>query len=101
MRTKSKKKFIIFDTIVKKSKNEKLSVWTGSRGTYLFVKPVNLKMASQVFLNRKYLTGLFRTDKKNVYSGDIREVAGKCYLKFEVVSDNEIRIEKEIKRIKY
>ena len=90
-----KRKLILFDSITRKSKNEKVSVWSGELGIYLFSSAKKIgahSPVSQVFLNRKYLTGVFRTKDSLIFSGDIKEIDRKRYLLFKVTGQDKIEI---------
>lgn len=90
-----KKKLVPFDDLKLLNKTEEGSGWQGGKGYYYF-KPVEKIGAKQpirqVYLNRRYLTGLFDTKKKGIYFGDMKLPEGKKYLQFQVVGDAEIRI---------
>jgi hypothetical protein len=71
------------------------AVWRGNRGIYIIRNLPNQKKGrpvAQVILNSRYLTGLFPTRDSRIFSADIRNGAGKVYLKFNVMGDNLIEI---------
>lgn len=90
-----KKKLILFDSITKKSQDEKVSIWIGEKGTYVFKRfeksGINSPI-SQVFLNRNYLTGVFKTKQVGIYSGDIKQNEKKRYILFKVIDQDKIEI---------
>jgi len=93
------KELILFDSISRKSKGEKVSFWIGNQGDYLFKSSEKLgtmSPVSQVYLNRKYFTGIFRTKNKDIYSGDIKEIDKKRYLLFKVIDKDKINIYEKI-----
>lgn len=94
-----KKKLIPFDNLKLLKKDEQGSGWEGQKGYYYF-KPVEKigarQPVRQVYLNRKYLTGLFDTNKKGIYFGDMKEPDGKVYLQFQVLGEGFIRVFKKI-----
>ncbi len=93
----TKKKQPVFDTIKKVDTiKDGGSVWRGERGQYV-IRHIEKRTkehapVAHVILNNKYLTGLFRTKNKGIFSADIKTGAGKVYLLF-VVHDHESNIE--------
>jgi len=90
-----KRKLVLFDSITRQSKNEKVSVWSGKLGTYVFKssgKAGSRTPVSQVYLNREYFTGVFRTKDSSTFSGDIKEIDRKRYLIFKIVGLEKIDI---------
>jgi hypothetical protein len=89
------RKLVPFDDLKLLSKTEEGSGWQGEKGYYYF-KPVDKIGARQpirqVYLNRKYLTGLFDTKKKGIYFGDMKLPDGKKYLQFQVQGSDGIKI---------
>ena len=89
------KKLVPFDDLKLLSKTEEGSGWQGEKGYYYF-KPVDKIGARQpirqVYLNRKYLTGLFDSKKKGVYFGDMKLPDGKKYLQFQVQGSDTMKI---------
>lgn len=94
----AKKKQPVFDTIVKVDtiKDNGGSVWRGGKGQYVIrhteKRTGQHAPVAHVILNNKYLTGLFRTKNKGIYSADIKTDGGKVYLLF-VVHGHEDNIE--------
>jgi len=93
-----KKKSPVFDIIKKidKLKDGTGTVWQGERGVYI-IRHVEKREkphapVAHVMLNSRYLSGLFRTKRKDVFSADIKTGAGKMYLLF-LVHDQEGNIE--------
>lgn len=79
------------------------SIWTGKRGTYIIrhiERPAVRRPVARVMLNSQYLTGLFRTRQKTVYSADIKAGEGKVYLLFHIVGEGKIDIEQVLQKIK-
>jgi hypothetical protein len=93
--SRKKRVLIPFDTLKLLKRDDQGSGWEGQKGYYYF-KPVDKVGARQpirqVYLNRKYLTGLFDTKKKGVYFGDMKLPDGKKYLQFQVQGEGSIRI---------
>lgn len=95
--TRTKKKMPVFDCIhmVDRLTKDTGTVWQGEKGTYI-IKHTGDKVGNgpvaHVLLNSKYLTGLFRTRHKGIFSGDIKTGGGKVYLLF-VVHDHDSNIE--------
>jgi hypothetical protein len=89
------KKLVPFDDLKLLTKTDEGSGWQGEKGYYYF-KPVDKIGARhpirQVYLNRKYLTGLFDTKKKGVYFGDMMLPDGKKYLQFQVQGSDAMKI---------
>ena len=71
------------------------SIWKGNRGIYIVRNRPDRKKGkpvAQVMLNSRYLTGLFPTRDRKIYSADIRQESGKVYLLFHVMGDKKIEI---------
>lgn len=92
-----KSKRVLWDSLTREKKEKDFSVWIGERGRYFFKhlesKGNNKKSKLpivQVYLNRQYLTGLFPTNRKNEYSGDIKTNSEKQYLVFSIVNVNKL-----------
>jgi len=93
-----KSKLLLFDKLIKESKENDKTFWKGEKGKYLFVSTgvfEKNRPITKIFLNRTYLTGLFRTKNKDIFSGDIKEIDKKTYLMFKVVSSDNIEIYKK------
>jgi hypothetical protein len=92
---KAKKKLVPFDNLKLIAKTEQGSGWQGEKGYYYF-KPMDKEGPTQpirqVYLNRKYFTGLFKTKKKGVFFGDMKVEDGKKYLQFQLLGGNGIKI---------
>lgn len=76
-------------------RDDKTSHWQGERGTYVFESSGVVearKPIQRVYLNRKYFTGLFTSRREGEYSGDIKDLDGKHYLVFKVVSRDMVDI---------
>ena len=87
----------IFDRLekVKDMDRGQGSIWKGSRGIYIVRDRSDRKRGrpiAQVMLNSRYLTGLFPTRDRKIYSADIRQESGKVYLLFHVMGDDKIEI---------
>lgn len=93
---RTKRKLVLFDELQFKSKDDTCTIWTGAKGTYVFKRIQDTKVnrpICQVYLDRKYLTGLFKTAKNDIYSGDIKvSDEKKIYLIFKVVDQKKIEI---------
>ncbi len=101
VKTKRKKrKLVLYDELKFKSKDEKCTIWTGAKGIYVFKRLTETKVnrpICQVYLNRNYLTGLFKTAKNDIYSGDIKvSDEKKIYLLLKVVSNERIEIYEKV-----
>jgi len=96
MKKEGKEKLVLFDRLRLHTQEEGLTIWKGEKGTYAFrnIKPQDSLKPNypirRVFLNRKYLTGLFRG--KEGYTGDILEEKGKRKLLFKPLSKQDLHI---------
>jgi hypothetical protein len=84
---KHKTDLIPFDTLELVNKAEGGTRWKGSKGTYFFkttgfVEP--FKPVRFIYLNHKYMTGLFGTKNPKVFNGDLKTENGKIYLLFKI-----------------
>jgi len=96
-----KKKLELIDTIFRKKKQENTSIWKSDKGsTYIFKhvesEPGKRKPVAQVYKDREYLTGLFRTKEHHKFSGDIKYPDGKQYLVFVLSGEKKISIYKRV-----
>lgn len=85
----------LFDRLTMTEKKETHSLWRGDRGTYVFEPTGEIgvkKPVRKVYLNRTYLTGLFKSKTVGEYSGDIKEPEGKRYLLFRVVGRQNMEV---------
>lgn len=105
-KVKTKRNTVLFDNLVKaRDMVDGLgTIWTGAKGTYI-IRHMEPRRAgfpvAKVLLNSQYLTGLFRTRDKSVYSADMK--AGKdnkIYLLFMVVGEGQMRIEQVVQKYK-
>lgn len=87
-----------FDKLQFVKKEQTYSEWAGEKGVYVF-KAVESKAGKrapirQVYLNREYMTGLFKTKSDNTFSGDLKDSFdnSKKYLLFKVLSAEQIEI---------
>jgi len=87
---KEEKKLVLFDRLKRQKVEDNFTIWQGSKGTYLFRaveasgEPQKRRPLREVYLNRQYLTGLFKAEIG--YSGDIKEPDRKRYLIFKPLS---------------
>lgn len=84
-----------FDRITKKMQDEKVSLWEGEKGTYVFEGvpvPGAGKPIKKVYLNRQYLSGLFKTKKPMEFSADVKEPDRRRYLVFRVTGSDTMEI---------
>jgi len=103
---KAKRDTVLFDSIVKARDmvDGKGTIWTGAKGTYIIrhMGPQEIgHPVAKVLLNSQYLTGLFRTRDRTVFSADMK--AGKdskIYLLFMVVGEGQMRIEQVLQKYK-
>lgn len=89
------RRLIPFDRLEKKSEGEGTSIWEGGRGTYVFQDTgliAERKPIRRVYLERAYLTGLFRSRRVGEYTGDLKGPEGKTYLLFRVVSPQVVEV---------
>ena len=92
---RQKRKRVPFDTLEKVEEKESCTLWSGERGTYVFERVPEYgerKPVRKVYLNRKYLSGLFATKNRSEYSGDIKEADSRLYLVFKVVNSERIEV---------
>lgn len=83
-----KSRLVEFDKLKKESQDEKTSLWKGEKGVYVFESTGMLeakKPIRKVYLNRAYMTGLFKSRKPEEYLGDLKTPEGKQYLLFRVL----------------
>ena len=95
VKRKQKKRRVFFDKLKKTEEREECTLWSGERGTYVFERVPEYgerKPVRRVYLNRKYLSGLFTTKEKSEYSGDMKGADSRIYLIFKVVSPEIIEI---------
>lgn len=91
-----KAKKILFDRLQLVSKDKKGSKWTGDMGNYVFVRLEGKKPFAKLILNRKFLSGIFPTKKKGVFSGDFKTGEEKVYLSLVTKSKSCIEIYKKV-----
>jgi hypothetical protein len=92
---RSRSKVVPFDTIKKTMQDEKVSMWQGEKGTYVFESvPVKVagKPVAKVYLNRTYLSGLFKTKRPQEFSADVKEVDRRRYLTFRLTGQDTMDI---------
>jgi len=88
----------LFDRLKKQEQRANCSVWKGSKGVYVFENTGVLearKPIRKVYLNRAYLTGLFKSKQANEYLGDLRELDNRIYLIFKLVGNEALEIYKK------
>lgn len=74
-----------YDTLRLQKREDTTSVYEGEKGVYVFERAAEFavgKPVMRVYLNRQYLTGLFKAKGGEDYSGDIKGIDGKQYLLF-------------------
>lgn len=88
-----------YDTLKLESKEDTFSKWSGERGTYIFKSvgssPNNQRSPiRQVYLNREYLSGLFKTKNESEFSADAKDTftGERVYLLFRVTAPDSIDI---------
>lgn len=98
-RVEGKRRLVQYDRLHKESQTEKVSLWQGEHGTYCF-EPTGVveakKPIRKVYLNRTYLTGLFRSRKPQEFLGDLKEPEGKKYLLFRLVDSENMVIYQKV-----
>lgn len=92
----------ILDRLTKIEKKENFSKWQGEKGLYVFrhlelsdaIKKTGKKApVAQVYKDRKYLSGVFRTSKPLEFSGDILDESGKKhFIRFVFLSADKMEI---------
>jgi len=88
----------IFDRLQRVRRDEKGSIYRGERGLYIIRHLEPLPQAgrhsplAKVILNSEFLTGLFRTKNRAIFSGDIREDSKRKFLLFKFEDNGEIEI---------
>lgn len=103
---KAKRNTVLFDSIMKARDmvDGKGTIWTGAKGTYIIrhLEPRRTgHPVAKVLLNSQYLTGLFPTRDRAVYSADMKAGKGnKIYLLFMVVGEGQMRIEQVVTKQK-
>jgi hypothetical protein len=96
---KAKRRKVLFDSLSKVEEREECTLWSGERGTYVFeaVKDYGQKKPlRRVYLNRKYLTGLFGTKDKTEFSGDLKQAESRVYLVFKLVNSERIEVYEKV-----
>jgi hypothetical protein len=97
---KTKYQLSLFDSLQLETKEKTFSRWTGDKGVYVF-KPIEKTSGNnkrtplrQVYLNREYLTGIFKTKIETEFSGDIKSEfdSERRYLVFRAEAGNIIKI---------
>jgi hypothetical protein len=92
------KKLKLVDTLIRKAKKENSSIWQGKSGsTYVFkhLEQSDEKKRMpivQVYKDRQYYTGLFRTKEPTEFSGDVKYPDGKKYLIFQVAGKEKMQV---------
>lgn len=100
MAEKKQAKFALYDSLTLKAKYEDgWSKWQSRSGAlYVFkhLQPSEKKSApvAQVYKNRKYFSGVFRTEKPKEFSGDIldRDSKRRVFVLFNFEEDNKVKI---------
>jgi hypothetical protein len=95
MKAKQPSKLVPFDVLKKTSQDEKTSLWQGSKGTYVFESVPTISAGQPikwVYLNRQYLSGLFKTKKPSDFSADVKEPDRRRYLIFRVVGADAMEV---------
>ena len=66
---------ILFDRIQLEEDRVTCTVWRGERGVYVFdhIEPTSDRSpVARVYLNRRYFSGVFKTKKRRIWSGDFK-----------------------------
>ena len=94
-----KRELKLFDSLTLENKEQTFSKWRGDKGLYVFKvteSSADSKRSPvrQVYLNREYLTGLFKTKRAGEFSGDYKDSFNnsRLYLLFKVKSAESIDI---------
>lgn len=88
----------MFDRLQRVRKDEKGSIYRGERGLYIIRHLEPQPQAglhsplAKVILNSEFLTGLFRTKNRAIFSGDIKEDGKRKFLLFKFNDTGEIEI---------
>lgn len=81
---------VLFDRLTKDNTlPDGTTVWKGEKGVYVFSDTGEVavgKPIRKVYLNRTYLTGLFKGKRDREFSGDMKTESGKKYLVFRQVA---------------
>jgi len=97
-RNKEQFQLEIFDRLQRVRKDEKGSIYRGERGLYIIQHLEPLSQAgrrsplAKVILNSEFLTGLFKTKNRVIFSGDIREDSKRKFLLFKFKENGEVEI---------
>ena len=92
------KQLVLLDTLTRKTKKENSSVWQGETGSIYIFKHIENDPAKkrmpivQVYRDRQYYTGLFRTKEPTEFSGDVKYPDGKKYLIFQVAGKEKMQV---------
>jgi hypothetical protein len=95
MKRVSKYNLVLFDRLERVKQKETGSEYKGERGSYWIEKTGIFepkKPTARVMLNRTFLTGLFSTNKRNVYTGDILQVEGKRKVVVKIIEEGKIEV---------
>jgi hypothetical protein len=93
-------RLVPYDRLTLEQREEGLSMWKGEKGIYVIERTGEVKPGrpvSRVYLNRKYLSGLFPGKRLGEYSADLKEVDGKKYLTFRPVGDALIEVYERVR----
>lgn len=102
-KVKPKKRLVVYDKLKFDSRNDEArhTKWRGDNGVYL-VKTAEVRgphsPVAQVFLNRVYMTGLFRTKDPGTFSADLKDefTGNRRYLVFKKESETELAIYEKV-----
>ena len=84
----------IFDTITLERKDSDGSIWKGGKGIYIIrhteqqekeqEKEKKKVPVAKVILNHEFLTGLFRSTRPAIFTGDVRQGGRRLFMLFHV-----------------
>lgn len=85
----------LWDRLKLQEKKPDHTLWQGDRGVYVFEATGTLepkKPIRRVYLNRTYLTGLFKSRVVGEWTGDLKEPDKKLYLVFRSTGPGSVEI---------
>lgn len=98
MNRKEDDSLVIYDVIRQEAKDSEGSIWKGDKGIYIIRhiegKPKGRKKMplAKVILNHQFLTGLFESKRRGIYTGDVKEGNRRRFLLFRVLNAKQMEI---------
>ena len=102
MKRDAKNDLDLFDVISRIKKDTDGSIWKGKKGIYI-IRHIEHNPAvrhkvplAKVILNHEFLTGLFSSQRSEIFTGDVKEGNRKRFMLFRVIdaAKMEIHIQK-------